>query len=56
MALKLIFKLNPKKLELITGLSDTLSASVANFGQIKWLDLSFNELTCINSELSQVNS
>ena len=41
---------------ILLGLSEVLDGAISNFLDIKWLDLSFNELTSISNELSQVSS
>lgn len=49
-----ILRFRCNQLELITGLGEILQGTVSKFSHIKWLDLSFNDLTVINNELAQV--
>ena len=50
-----VLRLRSNKLQLISGLSDALEAAITKYQHIKWLDLSFNELTAVNGDLEQVN-
>ena len=49
-----ILRFRCNQLELITGIGEILQGTVSKFSQIRWLDLSFNDLTMINNDLAQV--